>query len=280
MSENEYKFLVLGDYDQKKAAGLLTAELMTPTPGSIKSESVRICESRFHSSDEVLLVSFFKQKENGAAYRLAIQNSSADLFRPLVSLIRDRSINTALKNINLLAWLIDFQPRPYRPDLPFPVQPITTTIPPDDRENEPTARPRQPLFSPAAPAKNTRMAWWLFFALALLVVAGYFFHAYLYRLTGQERCMIWDDDHYQPMNCSAAANKYSAPIDRQRVNFFKKITQPDTLSPYSIKKVWYAKFKGRVEFYTAGGAHPLDSNRRLLPMTDHILKKYVYHLEN
>jgi hypothetical protein len=284
MSENEFKEIVLADYDLKRAAGLLTAELTSPTPGSLKAESVRVCEMRFHLKDEVLLSSFFNQKENGAAYRMAIQNSSADLFRPLSSFLRDRTINTTLRNINLLAWLIDFQPRPYHPDLRHPVQPVKTKFEPDKLDEKPPVNPPghfQPLYGQPAPARTGMKTFTFISALAALLVSGYLVYFYINRPSGQERCMIWEDDHYQPVNCQErTTNRLMIPIDRQRLNVFKKIREPDTLSLYSVGKTWYAKYKGRVEFYTAAGIHPLDTNRRLLPVSNHILNKYVYHLEN
>ena len=93
--------------------------------------------------------------------------------------------------------------------------------------------------------------------------------------------MIWSDDHYNPVDCSDKTSGIKPPpINRQLVQNFKRITKPDTLTLYSVGKVWYAKYNGRVEFFTAGGAYPLDTNRRLLPMTIHILQKFVLHTVN
>src|SRR4051794_17843181 len=123
MSENEYKIWVLEDFDRKTDAGLLPAALLVPTPGSLKAEAIGICERRFKTKDEMLLRSFFNEKEGAAGYRLAIQNSGAEIFKPLSNFLRDRSKGTSLKNIDLLAWLIDFEPRPYHPNLIYAAAP-------------------------------------------------------------------------------------------------------------------------------------------------------------
>jgi len=99
--------------------------------------------------------------------------------------------------------------------------------------------------------------------------------------TGHEGCMIWNDDHYEPIDC----NDRSTTVPHYRINAelvenFKRITRPDTLTLKSVKKVWYSNYKGRVEFYTDSGANPLDTNFRVLPMTAHILEKYVLHITN
>lgn len=283
MSENEYKKLVLVDFDQKILAQQLPAELISPTPGGLKSESVMICERRFDSKDEILLSSFFNKRENAFAYRQAIYNGSADVFKPLTNFLKDRSINTALKNIDLLAWLIDFQPRPYHPNLISKTQPSTpdslfdhTALPTKDSEvNEIPLSPS--LKQPLARKKKIMIGCVLLMVIAL---TSYFVvDRKSGVITGHEGCMIWENDHYQPVNCNRRFFRSQLyPINHKLVDEFKRITLPDTLTIRSVGKVWYAKFKGRVEFYTQGGAHPLDSNKRLLPMSDHILKKYIYHL--
>jgi len=122
------------------------------------------------------------------------------------------------------------------------------------------------------------------FILLFVVIggAGYFVVSHnTRRVNGDEGCMIWDGDHYQPVYCNdKSLQGVASPIDHGLVDHFKKITRPDTLTARSLGRVWYAKYNGRVEFFTSGGYYPLDSNRRLLPMTDHILEKYVYHITN
>ena len=93
--------------------------------------------------------------------------------------------------------------------------------------------------------------------------------------------MIWSNDHYEPVDCSDHSSGLQLlTINHQLVDHFKRITEPDTLTAYSVRKVWYAKYKGRVEFYTDSGIHPLDTSRRLLPMTFGIWQKYVLHTIN
>ncbi len=282
MSENEFKELVLTDFDQKITAGQLPSELISPTPGGLKSESVKICERRFDSKDEILLSSFFNKREDVYAYRQAIHNASADVFKPLTNFLKDRSINTALKNIDLLAWLIDFQPRPYHPNLAYKTKPSIPNSLLDksaiQTNSEADAIPSVLSLKKPLTGRNK-----VLIACVLLMVIAFTSYFVIDHkndvITGQEGCMFWQDNHYQPVDCSRKFFRSQLyPINHKLVNEFKRITLPDTLTIRSVGKVWYAKFKGRVEFYTQGGAHPLDTNKRLLPMSDHILKKYIYHL--
>ena len=267
MSESEYKELVLADYDRQMAAALLPSELLVPTPGNIKAEIVKICEqgSALSAGDEKILRSFVGERPDAAAYRNAFYNGKADPFRPLVNLLAERSMGTNIRNVNLLALLIGFKPRPYHPNMVCKKTGDGSTI----------------ILPPVGPLLKDRKRLIIYILVFLTVVTGGYFtyDHYVHRVTGNERCMYWDDDHYQPIDCNEKPPRgQSQPIVRQLVTRLKRITRPDTLTPYSVRKVWYANYNGKVEFFTAEGLYPPDTSRRLLPMTDHILKKYVYHI--
>jgi hypothetical protein len=279
MSETEYKEWVLAAYDQQLADGQLPSELLSPTPAGIKAEALKICEQGLKPKDEKILRSFVGQKQDIAGYHNAIRNHNADPFRPLVNFLDDRSINTKLKNIDLLALLIDFTPRPYHPNLIIDGQPIFST-PPDDLPD--TAHKLTSLTQKKPSGKIKKRIALSGLLLITFLLASYFtVHRNKHQLTGKEGCMIWSDDHYEPVDCNDKSfGTKSSPINRQLVDHFKRITRPDTLTLYAVRKVWYAKYDGRVEFFTAAGPYPLDSDRRVLPMTVHILQKYILHTAN
>jgi len=285
MSENEYKEWVLAAYDRQVATGQLASELLSPTPANIKAEALKICEHELNSEDEKILRSFVGQKDDIAAYHNAIRNKNADPFRPLVNFLDDRSINTNLRNINLLALLIDFKPRPYRPNLIINGQldvttPPLATVPPDDTIDVEDVHTPIPSVEPLVKPKKRIIIYGLL--LIFISVTIYFvLKKGPHQLTGKEGCMIWSNDHYEPVDCSDHSSGLQLlTINHQLVDHFKRITEPDTLTAYSVRKVWYAKYKGRVEFYTDSGIHPLDTSRRLLPMTFGIWQKYVLHTIN
>lgn len=282
MSESEYRKAVLQAYETKKAAGLLSAELLSPTPGNIKTEVLNVCEQRFNSKDEKTLRSFYGTKDNKAAYYKAIDTTTADKFRPLEKVLKKGTLNTALRNIDLLAWLIDFKPRPFD----YTLGPIET---PDDIEVsviEPptkvnTGRPAFDMSRLKTKKQNPIVL--LVAGLTLVIGLGAYllFKDQSKHYTGKEGCMIWNDDRYEPIEChdqSSAVTHY--PIDHHLVDHFKRIRRQDTLTYRSIGKVWYSNYKGRMEFFTDSGPNPLDTNFRVLPMTTHIFEKYVLHIKN
>jgi len=273
MSESEYKELVLTEYDRQVSGHHLRSELLVPTPANIKAEVVKICEqgSELSTGDENILSSFVGVRADAAAYRLAFQNGGADPFRPVVKLLADRTINTNIKYVNLLALLIGFKFRPYHPNM---VREVTGDSPI-------IVLPPSPPPPPIDPPKKNQKKLIIYIVISLAtVIGGYFaYDEIAHRLTGNERCMYWDDDHYQPIDCNEKPphSQYQS-IDPKLVATLKRITKPDTITIYSVKKVWYINYNGKVEFFTTSGLYPPDTSRRLLPMTDHILKKYVYHM--
>lgn len=266
MSESEYKKAVLAAYDaKKKIPDALSAELLSPTPANIKAEVLIVCEKRFNGKDEKTLRSFYGEKENKEAYYKAIDTSSADPFRPLTTVLRDRSVNTHLRNIDLLAWLIDYNPRPFHYTLVPPVI-VTETGKAD--------------FKIKQTKKQSPM---VLLVAALIIIIGLTGYLFLEKqpehYTGHDGCMVWNDDHYEPTDCNDhSTGKTLYPIKHDLVDYFKKINDPKTLAPDS--KAWYAKYKGNVEFFTDSGPYPLDTNRRVLPVTPHIYDKYILHNTN
>jgi hypothetical protein len=271
MTEREYKKLVLGEFDRRWSAQTLPPELITTTRKSLKELSIEACAQRFDSRDEPLLGSFFGIKENRAAYQIAIQNSKAEEFRTLNNFLNDRTIEPSLKNINMLAWLMDFRPRPFHPDLKMPIetqQPVSSITVDEDSEvliNLPEPQKRQP-----PTRKYAKIMVYMLIVIGFCI-AGYFL---INRSTGNEKCMYWDVDHYEPISCDKRPSDTTLTVialDKTKLQHFKKITRPDTLTAASIGNVWYVKINGDVEYYTAEGQHPLYPERRLLKLTATIL---------
>jgi hypothetical protein len=277
----DYQALVLQTYHDKKASNDLLFNLSHPTAARLKAECLRVYEKRYHQKDETLLRSFFGPQEDPAAYRNAIKKTDADKFRPLVIYLkRSNCRSTGEKNIELLAWLIDFERRPYRPGESYAAlnpalesaSPLPDSPPFDQLELH-----HHPLQTSSPPKKSKRII--LLAASVTIVGIATYFIVKSPPPMKKEGCMYWDNDHYRAVPCSQPHGEtHFYPVDTQKITHFKRITQPDTLTPHSLGSVWYIKINGRIEFYTANGNHPVDTSRRLQRLSSYILNKYVYHL--
>lgn len=91
-----------------------------------------------------------------------------------------------------------------------------------------------------------------------------------------EGCMYWNEDHYEPVRCNAQmANATIIPLNLKKLQRQRKINLSDTLTSYSLGKVWYKGFVKNHEFFTDSGAYPLDTQRVLKPLSNTILTKYI-----
>lgn len=91
-----------------------------------------------------------------------------------------------------------------------------------------------------------------------------------------EGCMYWNEDHYEPVKCNTQmANATIIPLNLKKLQRQRKINLADTLTSYSLGKVWYKGFVKNHEFFTDSGAYPLDTQRVLKPLSNTILTKYT-----
>ncbi|WP_028298947.1 hypothetical protein [Olivibacter sitiensis] len=112
------------------------------------------------------------------------------------------------------------------------------------------------------------------YSLGILVAcSGLFF----YFQKSNKGCMIWTGYQYERTSCDKQSGK--PPIVTYNDSLYKQMTRiedPNTLTKNDIGSTWYAIIqKDSLEFYTSPGYHPLNPNKKLKPLTEYILNKYV-----
>lgn len=293
-----YTLNVLDDYEKKKKANTLFSELLHPTPAGLREETLRIYLEKGSPKEATALRSFFGPLNNAQDYTQRIQTFDLDKFRPLVNFLHKRTVTTNKKNIELLAWLIDFQ-------LPSTVanseigrteQPVSYLIKPretesieiddsaqldniDDLSGGLQVRHQIQLDDHSRKQKKRELLFdssnqkgIVAFSIAAIIAVS----LYIWFTQTRQQCMYWTGSHYEVIACNLNKTNVSVvALDTFKVAHLKKITLPDTITAYSIKKVYYSKINGKIEFYTYSGVHPLDNGKILRPMTEYILNKYV-----
>ena len=110
----DYIKLAIAAYHEKRLNNQLSPLLMHPTPANIRRECATVFQERYDKKDEQMLRAFFGPGEQGRKFLALIENFDVDRFRPLNSFLREEGKrNITDKNLDLLAWLIDFKYRPY-----------------------------------------------------------------------------------------------------------------------------------------------------------------------
>ncbi|OJV50954.1 MAG: hypothetical protein BGO31_10835 [Bacteroidetes bacterium 43-16] len=112
--EDVYRFEIRQWYLEKKKLGILPSNLLIPTIGRLKKECLLQLQHEYLKTDLPAFKSFFEQYNEESINLEKCHYFSPDKFRALVSYLRNDNIKTDIKNIELLAILIDFKPRPYQ----------------------------------------------------------------------------------------------------------------------------------------------------------------------
>ena len=96
-----------------------------------------------------------------------------------------------------------------------------------------------------------------------------------------ERWMTWKNDHYEEVKYNVKKYQYDElePYDKQKIENFKKIVNPDCNTRYFSEKgrkiTWYYKRgKGDLEIFTGSGYHPTNG-KPLKPVTKYMIRTHI-----
>lgn len=108
----DYQTLVLAEYKRLKEIGKLTLDLSTR--GKFRKECLNIFKERYSPDDDDVFAEFFEVDKIDADFYLLLNKSDADDFKAVHNHISgyNKTEATEMKNTELLAWFIDFKPRP------------------------------------------------------------------------------------------------------------------------------------------------------------------------
>jgi len=291
----DYKSLVVQDYKEKRKLNTLPPALVRPSPAKLRAVCMMICEERFNIKDLPTLRTFFGVCNDKASCLEAIDRFNTGKFKALGNFLEGKTSTPDDKIVELLAWLIDFTPRPhefgrvYSIDIQASdeVEPVTIhqvesepALPPPPQEvvaMEPAqVAPRTPLIYKAATPIGKKRA----IILAAFTAAICFAGIYLWlngKAPGSNACMFWTGDHYQPVGCNEASeNVLVRQLDSVKIARFRKITRPDTITEAALGSIWCVRYNNVYECYTDTGWHPIDTTLRLQILTDYILIRYIH----
>jgi hypothetical protein len=306
----DYPDQVLATYLMKKKDGALSRYLNNPTTANLKRECLSVYDKRYTPEDDNILSLFFNIDEITNDFRKNILDVSVGSFRALSNHLKGSQAKTHERNTELLAWLIDFKPRPsirfYKLNTPDKKQKVDIESRPNtpailslnlsiyqkdtkynfshppyaiDQFEKIKNKPKKAsdkfnklleFFS----KKKTRNITVATFLVAGATLAG----IVISEPPPDKQCMYWTGERYQPILCSQkAGNTPIIAIDTFKVTNLKRITRPDTLTKFSLGKVWHITIeRDSVQFYTSGGNYPLNSGKELKLSSHYILNKYAF----
>jgi len=285
----DYQDIVLAAYKKMRDNGKLHAILPKETTTKLRSACLKVYESRYDPKDADILAMFFDVDKMGVDFQEKLNESEPDDYKALWKHIRGETVTTDERNSDLLAWLIDLEPRPrssyyFNPDKTIKIGgipinnlfPSTTTTTPTTGGEEPIP-PKGRVYIPRFSPRYITIS-----CILLLFVGTISFAVWERSITSVkmpeagEKFMYWNEDHYEPVKDDKQnVGAPIIPLNVQTLTQQRKINLPDTLTSYSIGKVWY-KGRGKDhEFFTAAGVYPPDTVRTLKKLSTGILRDHI-----
>jgi len=304
---DDYKESVLKAFTEIKKDGLLPSALVDPTSSKLKKECLDFFMVRYTPKDQEVFKSIFGRRNSAEEYYLNIKTSNADKFKPLRNFLKGETDSTHERNIELLAWLINFQPRPYQSEDAYLVsvsprkkkesgevekgdlsnvdhkeilkkEEVTFNteeqLLDQEKKEETVITVDEPHVTTSElhriiPKKYYKTVGALIAALVSIISAYFYYNA------SDKKCMYWTGDKYVAIDCNTRIpNAIILDLDTRKVAHFKRITRPDTLTKKDIGHVWRSKKNGKVLFFTDSGNNPTDTSIRLLPLTSYMLERW------
>lgn len=276
---DKYSAAIKARYEEVKV-GVYSSYLLQPTPAQLRNLCVLLLDQGVNKADERIFTLFFQVKE-GENLRRSIENFDVDKFKAIKNFLLGKNAKTNSNSLNLIAVLVNFQPRPYSK---FIQQGITEVSEPfegiaiQEEENKEVLRQEYilddgMLHQKSAKAKKIAIG---------LGVVGLMLGSYGIKKEyfPNKKCMQWNNDHYEEVVCEGSKIGFTEenPIIQKQESLidFKKIEVYDTTTFFKNKQpqVWYCKQDGKCEYFNAPGLHP-ESGKTLKPISKYIIKKYI-----
>ena len=296
----DYSRLVKAAYNRKQANNEQPL-LAKSTPASIRRECLNVYQERYHKKDEQTLRAFFGPANEGRSFLPSIKRFETTRFKPLDNYLKEVTENTDHKNLELLAWLIDFKHRPYSSDKNVILSEVemaiigepwgTVSALQDDVPEKKTGEsapglqeeqgedtweneneehiPPDAVSNDEVKNKKSKRAVGIF--LILICIGGLYGLASWNSSSG---CVYWAGDHYEKVACDEDPNgRLIIPMSEKKRKSFRMISREDTITERSIGKLYYIKDSNRIEYYTEGGSYPEDLKRSLKKLSRYIFDK-------
>lgn len=317
LSHPDYIKLLMKAYNEKRANNELSLLLVQSAPAKIRQVCLYAYKEQYDrkeilKKDERILMDFFGPAEQGKKFMELIEDFETDRFRPLDSFLkRPTEKKTDKRNLELLAWLIDFKHRPYSYDKEFQLSEEESAFIESDRENHPEPvqgeddfqevkisgglstketeiipgqqKDESPNLLSPLPKNNTKEKIKRALIILMLIIFTGGIYAVWQQTQGEQimgsvnmlSCMYWAYDHYEQAPCTAVQKgRILLPLDEERRKNFRRIMRLDTITEWCVGKVYYIRDSGTYKYYTGGGSYPEDLKRNLKVLSPYMYDKY------
>ena len=255
------------------------------TRSGIRQQCLNVYRERLNRGEKQelnTLKNFFGIPGEAKDFCTLIEWYPLDKFRPLENLMQGRIQSPAPATVELLAWLIDFKYRPFNVGMNVHLT--------DEEIASLEKKPEQVegrtgmggSVQEYGKTRKKRKGIMLIASLFLAITVG---GAFMIRQDRKAKeaflekkgigCMYWAEDHYEKVPCNEElADRLILPLNTKKLQDFKRITKTDTITEWSIGKLYYIKRNKVIELYTTAGNHPVETTRTLRKLSSYMFNKY------
>jgi hypothetical protein len=300
---NTYSEAIRNKYLKDIKSGAARSELYALTPANIRRLCLSLLDEGLSSSDESRLGKFFEENDL-RNLRSVVKKVDLGKLKPIRNYLRGDSERLLLDDaVELLAVLVDFQPRPYRNYLKKERNDTGLNVSKDNAVNEENIRDDYETTDAGEvitevkehdekvivkPKRKGMFHWvstatapgrWRIVGVGIVIIAVVILST-RYFVERKTRWMVWDEDHYVEVKFDL--QKYDAHqlkiYKQERIDHFKKISVDCStvfFNSSGAAQIWYGKNTTKtLEFFSAYGLHP-ETGKTLKPITQYMIDKYV-----
>lgn len=281
----DYKKEVKAKYEEAKT-GNFSGFLLKPSPSELKNLCLVLFDKGYNKWDQEIVERFF-ELDDKSNKRKQIECFEVDKLRPISNFLKGKTEVTRVVNLDLIAILVDFNPRPYRKFLSRNKEELADGVAVNEilkiENREKEDRLELAVFEEL---KKKRVSKKMVFAVIPLFVFGAAGYSVKNIFFPNKNCMVWAKNHYEAVECDKVNDTIEVcPFNQNVMDNFKKITICDTTTFFKNKNidkplVWYGKSpdKKEYEYFNQAGLHP-ETGKTLKPITQYIIRKYILKKE-
>ena len=288
-TEIDYRKGIKAKFEKEKR-GDFHPFLNIPKPALLRELCLLKFDNGLNKVDETIFRIYFRVSDT-EDLRAAIFNYHIPYFKSVGNFLTAEAPDkvTNMNNLNLIAVLVDFKPRPFnkfhRSDLleenhdanDRPINEVDTTELSTRRPGKMIER-KEYIFEPKNNFKKK-------LGYGVLGVLGLFTVGYTSKdlLFPEKQCMQWMGDHYEMVDCLKGVQGIGSyqkaqpfdPIEFER----KELVVCDTTEFFvdgnlEKPKVWYDKERDGLRYFNMDGVSP-ETGDHLRPITDYMIGKHV-----
>ena len=279
----EYIKGVKAKYEEAKT-GEYSSFLMNPSPAELKTLCLLLFDNGSSKQDQEILNIFFELNEESSK-RKQMECFDVDKLKPIGNFLKGKTETTRVVNLDLIAFLVDFYPRPFRKFM-IGIEKLKLTADYSINDSSIKENKKEIVFEKKKGVLEENRKSTISKRIALGVLALFAIGSLSYGVKSNffpnKNCMVWVKNHYQAVEYDKVKDTADAiPLNQYILDNFKKITVSDTATffkngDYNRPLVWYGKSsnKKEYEYFNQPGLHP-ETGKTLKPISRYIIKKYI-----